>query len=253
MAPIGERNARAKYWGGREGEEGRGGRRGSRRGGCTRKTGVKSPQKFSTKPLIVLASGERGGKPRIYNVPMANSVPSLLLATLTHRLRIYSCRENSIAGKNHSLPRGGEISSLVSPFFSFLAAFCVARVCQSHDSTSIGPGIYIYICICVKRVVEPCPLSTIPLTNLTRVAIFPDFGYISLDVDRIIGRVRTKYSLARYNTVAFFEILIARFIIERVGIGWREGKQIGNRVLRTFNVDASVLFPFFFFPEKQIV
>lgn len=148
MAPIGERNARAKYWGGREGEEGRGRRRGSRRGGCTRKTGVKSPQKFSTKPLIVLASGERGGKPRIYNVPMANSVPSLLLATLTHRLRIYSCRENSIAGKNHSLPRGGEISSLVSPFFSFLAAFCVARVCQSHDSTSIGPGIYIYMYMC---------------------------------------------------------------------------------------------------------
>lgn len=27
MAPIGERNARAKYWGGREGEEGRGGKK----------------------------------------------------------------------------------------------------------------------------------------------------------------------------------------------------------------------------------
>lgn len=154
MAPIGERNARAKYWGGREGEEGRGRRRGSRRGGCTRKTGVKSPQKFSTKPLIVLASGERGGKPRIYNVPMANSVPSLLLATLTHRLRIYSCVVKIALQVKTTLPRGGEISSLVSPFFSFLAAFCVARVCQSHDSTSIGPGIYIYICICVKRVVE---------------------------------------------------------------------------------------------------
>lgn len=139
---------------GREREEGRGGRRGSRRGGCTRKTGVKSPQKFSTKPLIVLASGERGGKPRIYNVPMANSVPSLLLATLTHRLRIYSCVVKIALQVKTTLPRGGEISSLVSPFFSFLAAFCVARVCQSHDSTSIGPGIYIYICICVKRVVE---------------------------------------------------------------------------------------------------
>lgn len=137
--------------GGRE-RRGGGGRRGSRRGGCTRKTGVKSPQKFSTKPLIVLASGERGGKPRIYNVPMANSVPSLLLATLTHRLRIYSCVVKIALQVKTTLPRGGEISSLVSPFFSFLAAFCVARVCQSHDSTSIGPGIY--ICICVKRVIE---------------------------------------------------------------------------------------------------
>lgn len=124
MAPIGERNARAKYWGGREGEEGRGRRRGSRRGGCTRKTGVKSPQKFSTKPLIVLASGERGGKPRIYNVPMANSVPSLLLATLTHRLRIYSCVVKIALQVKTTLFRGEERSLLSFPhFFHFSPHF----------------------------------------------------------------------------------------------------------------------------------
>lgn len=109
---------------GREREEGRGGRRGSRRGGCTRKTGVKSPQKFSTKPLIVLASGERGGKPRIYNVPMANSVPSLLLATLTHRLRIYSCVVKIALQVKTTLFRGEERSLLSFPhFFHFSPHF----------------------------------------------------------------------------------------------------------------------------------
>lgn len=183
--PIGERYRGTRCTGeilGRERRRGR--RRGSHGwGGCTRKTGVKSPQKFSTKPLIVLASGKRGGKPRIYNVPMANSVPSLLLRR-AYASVAYTCRKNSIAGKNHSR-RGGEISSHFA-FFQFLAAFSVVPVCQSHDSTSIGPGIY--VCMKRKRVVEYVGLAlslAIALTNLTRVAIFPDFGCISLDVNRL--------------------------------------------------------------------
>ncbi|KAK1131902.1 hypothetical protein K0M31_016050 [Melipona bicolor] len=41
------------------------GENGERQGGCTGKTGVKSPQKFSTKPFIVFTSGKKGAKPRI--------------------------------------------------------------------------------------------------------------------------------------------------------------------------------------------
>lgn len=111
---------------GNETHEEAGRRRGSRWGGRTRKTGVKSPQKFSTKPLIVLASGKRDGKPRTYNARMANSVPSLSFSPRSRiTLRMYTCRKNSIPGKN--LEERRALSHL--PFSR--------RVCQSHDSTSI--------------------------------------------------------------------------------------------------------------------
>lgn len=121
--PIGERYRGTRCTGeilGRERRRGR--RRGSHGwGGCTRKTGVKSPQKFSTKPLIVLASGKRGGKPRIYNVPMANSVPSLLLRiALTHRLRIPVVK---IALQVKTTLGGEERSPLISRFFNFSPHF----------------------------------------------------------------------------------------------------------------------------------
>lgn len=157
--------------------EGRGRRRrGSRWGGCTRKTGVKSPQKFSTKPLIVLASGKRGGKPRIYNAPMANSFP---LSRHAYASVAYTCRKNSIAGENRSSRfrrRGGEISSHF-PFFHFSPHFV------SFARFHFDRAEYIYIYIKRKRVRRPCPI--VALTNSARVAIYPDFGCISLDVDRL--------------------------------------------------------------------
>lgn len=207
-------------------------RRGSRWGGCTRKTGVKSPQKFSTKPLIVLASGKRGGKPRIYNAPMANSFP---LSRHAYASVAYTCRKNSIAGENRSSRfrrRGGEISSHF-PFFHFSPHFV------SFARFHFDRAEYIY-----KTQTSTSALSYRSSNQFgTRCNICRFRMYFARrrSTPRIIGRVGRETFTRSIQHRSIFEILIARSLYHRKGSKGKGFDLGGNARTRSRKPRASNL------------
>lgn len=131
---IGERNARAKYW--RERGKGEEKKRESVGWVYAENRGQKPAEIFNKAAHCV---GERQKGWQAAYIMLLWRIPSLFLATLTHRLRIPVVKI-ALQVKT-ALPASGgeeERSLLISHFF-------ISRriLCRSHDSTSIGPNIYI--------------------------------------------------------------------------------------------------------------